>query len=178
MSRGRLFVVCVLGALAGVVPTASAQDGPVWTCRASAAYAELSPLLNTQRIEPVLANGFANRVNSDAAQCETDSTGVQEIQIPEGTGAVVTAEAASASTQIAPEFAAARDQTASANAGIVGTVRVNLGGLVIDVQAVTASARGTCVNGVPQLTSSSRILSIQIADQEPIVIPDAGQGPV
>ena len=38
LSRGRLFVVCVLGAMASVVPTASADTTePLWTCRASAA---------------------------------------------------------------------------------------------------------------------------------------------
>jgi hypothetical protein len=177
MSRGRLFVVCVLGALAGVVPSASAQ-GPVWTCRASAAYAEVNLLLGPQRIEPVLANGSPNRDSPDLPQCATDSTGVQPLNIPPGDSPLIQAEAASASTQIAPEFAAARDQTVSANAGIAETVRVNLGGLVIDVEAITASARGTCVNGVPQLTSSSRILGISIAGQPPIEIPDAGQGPV
>ena len=66
MSRGRLFVVCVLGALAGVVPTASADTLlPAWTCRASAAYAEVNPLLNAQRVEPVLANGIPNRTTPD-----------------------------------------------------------------------------------------------------------------
>lgn len=178
LSRGRLFAVCVLGALAGVVPTASAQEGPVWTCRASAAYAEVNLLLGPQRVEPVLANGNPNRDSPDLPQCATDATGVQPLEIPPGPSPLITAEAASASTQIAPEFAAARDQTVSANAGIAETVRVELGGLVIDVEAITASARGTCVNGVPQLTSSSRILAISIAGQAPIVIPDDGQGPV
>ena len=178
LSRGRLFVVCVLGALAGVVPNASAQDGPGWTCRASAAYAEVNLLLGPQRSEPVLANGNPNRDNPDLPQCATDSTGVQPLEIPSGLSPLITAEAASASTQIAPEFAAAREQTVSANAGIAETVRVTLGTFVIDVEAITASARGTCVNGQPELTSSSKILAISIAGQPPIEIPDAGQGPV
>lgn len=51
MTRARLMVLAALGAFAVLVPTASADTSlPVWTCRASAAYAEVSPLLDPQRI--------------------------------------------------------------------------------------------------------------------------------
>ena len=81
MSRGRLFAVCVLGALAGVVPTASADTTlPVWTCRASAVYAESETILGTQRVEPVLANGFPSRTAPDSEVCATEETGVQDDQ--------------------------------------------------------------------------------------------------
>jgi hypothetical protein len=165
MSRGRLLVVCVLGALASVVPTASADTTlPVWTCRASAVYAEADAILGAQRIEPVLANGFPNRDTPDAASCATQNTGVQNIDIPEGDAPLVSAEAASASTSITPEIAAARDQTVDSDAGIAETVHVNLGGLSIDAEAITAQAHGSCVNGQPVLTSDSTIVSLSIGD--------------
>ena len=164
MSRGRLFVVCFLGALAGVVPTASAQD-PTWTCRASALYAESEALLGTQRVEPVLANGFPSRTAPDTETCATDETGVQNIDLPAGpAGALISAEAASASTTIEPQVAPARNQDVFADAGIVETVRVSLGALTIDAEAVTAEASATCVNGEPVLASDSTIVSLRIGD--------------
>ena len=164
MSRGRLFAVCVLGALAGVVPAASAQ-GPVWTCRASALYAESEALLGTQRVEPVLANGFPSRTAPDADMCATDATGVQNIDLPAGpAGALISAEAASASTTIEPQIAPARNQDVFADAGIAETVRVSLGALTIDAEAVTAEASATCLNGEPVLNSDSTIVSLTIGE--------------
>jgi len=175
MSRGRLFAVCVLGALAGVVPTASADTTlPVWTCRASAVYAESQTLLGTQRVEPVLANGFPSRTAPDSEVCATDETGVQEINLLDEETPLVTAEAASASTSIAPQVGAARDQTVAADAGIAETVRVSLGALTIDAEAITAEADGACVAGEPVLTSDSTIVALSIGDL-PIDILDPSQ---
>ncbi len=173
MSRGRLFVVCVLGALAGVVPTASADTTlPVWTCRASAAYVEVDPLLGDQRVEPVLANGFPDRANPDSEQCASSETGVQNVDIPvsEIGAPLVSLEAASASTAIEPQIRPAREQVASADAGVAETVHIELPGLIIDAEAVTATAEGRCVDGAPQLTGSSEILRLTVNGDE-IVLP-------
>jgi hypothetical protein len=180
LSRGRLFVVCVLGALAGFVPSASADTAlPVWTCRASAAYVEVNPLLAGQRIEPVLANGFPNRNTPDRETCSNDDTGLQTIEIPPNTESpLLTLEAASASTRIAPAIAPARNQTVDADAGIAETVRVTLAGLDVDAEAVTATARGTCVGTTPTLTSSSRILRLSINGTPILDLPQGGQGPL
>jgi hypothetical protein len=165
LSRGRLFVVCVLGALAGVVPTASADTTlPVWTCRASAAYAESEAILGTQRVEPVLANGFPSRTSPDAASCATQNTGVQNIDLFQGEAPLLSAEAASASTAITPEIAAARNQSVSSDAGIAETVHVSLGALTVDAEAVTAEATASCVNGQPVFTSDSTIVALSIGD--------------
>jgi hypothetical protein len=163
-----VLVLSTLAAFGALVPSAGADTAfPVWTCRASAAYVELAPLLGTQRAEPVLANGFPDRVTPDEAQCATSNTGVQDIDIPEDTGPtspspLITLNAASASTAITPPIAAARDQVATAQTGIVGQLKVAIGALVIDAQAVTAQAQGQCVNGVPALTGSSQIAKLTI----------------
>ncbi len=175
MSRGRLFAVCVLGALAGVVPTASADTTlPVWTCRASAVYAEADAILGTQRVEPVLANGFPSRTAPDSEVCSTEETGVQDINLLDEESPLVTAEAASASTSIDPQIAPAREQTASADAGIAETVHVELGALTIDAEAVTAQASGSCVEGQPVLDADSTIVALSIGDT-PIDILDPEQ---
>lgn len=178
MSKGRLFVVCVLGALAGVVPTASADTTlPVWTCRASAAYVEVDPLLGDQRVEPVLANGFPDRAEPDSEQCASSATGVQNVDIPvsEIGAPLLALEAASASTSIDPEIAPAREQIASADAGVAETVRIELPGLIIDAEAVTAEAAGECVDGAPQLTGSSKILSLSINGNDIVLPPGTEQ---
>lgn len=174
MRRG-LFVVCFMGALAGMVPAASADTTlPVWSCRASALYAELSPLLDTQRVEPVLANGFPDRAAPDTAQCASADAGVQDVEIPGGVAEpLVTLQSAYASTTITPQIGAARNQTVAADGGVLEPLRVNIPGLDIVADAVTASADATCVDGTPVLTGSSDILSLSINGTE-ILIPDDG----
>ena len=169
-------MLAALGAFAALVPTAGADTTlPVWTCRASAAYVELAPLLGTQRAEPVLANGFPDRVTPDRAQCAGDATGVQDIAIPAGPAApLITLNAASASTTITPEIAAARDQAVTADAAIVGGTRITLPGLDVQATAVAAEANASCVQGAPVLTGSSRIVSLTI-NGTTIAIPDPGQ---
>lgn len=165
ITRLKLVVLAALGAFAALVPTASADTTlPVWTCRASAAYVEVNPLLDPQRIEPVLANGFPNRLNPDREVCASSDSGVQNIDLPPAgeTGPVISLEAASASTLIDPPIAPAREQTASADAGIAETARIELSGLIIDAEAVTSEAEGTCVDGQPRLTGSSTIASLTI----------------
>lgn len=164
IARPRLMLLAVLGAFAALVPTASADTTlPVWTCRASAAYVELAPLLGTQRAEPVLANGFPDRANPDRAQCAGDATGVQDINIPAAPAApLITLNAASASTTITPEIGAARDQTVAARAAIVGATRVTIPGLDVQATAVQAAADASCVQGAPVLTGSSTIASLTI----------------
>lgn len=170
-------VLAALGAFAALVPTASADtELPVWTCRASAAYVELDPLLGSQRVEPVLANGFPDRDDPDREFCANGDSGVQNVDLPPAGAAapLVSLEAASASTSISPAIGAARDQTATADAGVAETVRIEAGGLVVDAEAVTASAEGTCVDGAPQLTGESTIASLSVNGQT-IIIPQNGE---
>jgi hypothetical protein len=173
ISRARLLALAALGAFATLVPTASADTAlPVWTCRASAAYVELDPLLGPQRVEPVLANGFPNRLTPDREQCAGDATGVQDTNIPGGAGQpLVTLNAASASTTITPAIGAARDQTVAADAAIVGGTQITVGALNIAATAIEAAADASCVAGAPVLTGSSQILSLTINGQT-IAIPN------
>ncbi|CAA9533454.1 MAG: hypothetical protein AVDCRST_MAG67-4502 [uncultured Solirubrobacteraceae bacterium] len=175
-TRPRLIALAALAAFATLVPTASADTAlPVWTCRGSAGYVELNPLLDPQRIEPVLANGSPNRLTPDREFCANADTGVQNIDVPpSGTSPVVSLEAASASTSITPAIAPARTQTATADGGVAETVRVAIPGLTIDAEAVTAEATGRCVNGVPELTGSSRIVSLTV-NSTVIAIPQNGE---
>ena len=177
MSRGRLFVVCVLGALAGVVPSASADTTlPVWTCRASAAYVEVNPLLNDQRVEPVLANGIPNRATPDREACASAAAGVQDVNIPSGGVGepLVTLNAAFANTTITPQIAAARNQSVVSEGGVLEPLQIALPGLVITANAVTAEARASCVAGAPAMTSTSDILSLSINGQEILIPNDDG----
>ena len=179
ITRTSLIVLAALGAFAALVPTASADTTlPVWTCRASAAYVELDPLLGSQRVEPVLANGFPDRENPDTELCATDSAGVQNVDLPPGTGddpaPLVSLEAASASTSIEPPIGPAREQVASADGGVAETVRIELDGLVVDAEAITAEAEGRCVDGAPRLNGASTIVSLRVNDTA-IEIPQNGE---
>ncbi len=172
LTRGRWLMLATLGAFAAIVPSASADTTyPVWTCRASAGYVEINPLLNDDRIEPVLANGVADAAAPDNDQCASQSTGVQTVELPEGSGeaAVLTLEAASASTTITPEVAPARQQAVTADGGVAETVRVNVAGVVIDAEAVTAEATGSCVNGAPVLAGATEIVNLTI-NGTPIIV--------
>jgi hypothetical protein len=172
LTKARWLMLATLGAFAAIVPTASADTTyPVWTCRASAGYVEIAPLLNDDRNERVLANGVADAGAPDNEQCASQSTGVQTVELPEGSGAnaLLTAEAASASTTITPEVAPARQQTVTADGGIAETVRVNVAGVVIDAESVTAEATGSCVNGAPVLTGDTEILNLTI-NGTPIIL--------
>lgn len=173
--RARMLALVTLAMFAAVAPTASADTTePVWTCRASAGYVELSPLLGTRRAEPVLANGFPDRANPDSEQCASADAGVQDVAIPAGDARpLMTLEAASASTRIDPQIAAARDQTASANGGAAETVRIVAGDLTVDARAVTAAAQGRCFEGQPQFTGSSTVVSLSV-NGTTIEIPDNG----
>ena len=174
LSRGRLFVACVVGALAGFVPSASADTGlPVWTCRASAAYVEVNPLLNAQRVEPVLANGIPNRTTPDREVCANAAAGVQDINIPSAAlgDPLITLNAAFANTTITPAIAAARDQTVVSEGGVLEPLQIALPGLAITAEAVTARATASCVAGAPAMSATSDILSLSINGQE-ILLPN------
>ena len=172
----RWIVLATLGALASIVPTASADTtAPNWTCRASAGYAEVEPLLDEQRVEPVLANGFPVRDEPDSQQCASSATGVQDVDVPEGISGdpLLTANAAFASTTIDPEIAAARDQTASA-AGGTADVTITVGAIVIHATVLRADATGTCDGEEPVLSGESTVTSLAIGDVTiPILDPSA-----
>ncbi|HVF78588.1 MAG TPA: hypothetical protein VNA28_09845, partial [Solirubrobacteraceae bacterium] len=163
-TRVRLILLGALGAFGALVPTASADtEYPVWTCRASAGYVELAPLIGTRRAEPVLANGFPDRAAPDTKQCASGATGVQDTQVPAAPAApLLTVAAASASTSITPAIAPARSQVARADAGIVETANISIQGLTVTAAAITSQAEGRCVGGVPQLTGSSKIAKLTI----------------
>jgi hypothetical protein len=176
ISRAGWAFLAALGVCAAVAPTASADTTlPVWTCRASAGYVELDPLLNAQRIEPVLANGFPDRDDPDRELCASADSGVQNVDLPPAGPAapLISLEAASASTDLDPDIAAARDQTVAADGGVAETVRIEIPGLVIDAESVTAQADASCVSGAPVMTGSSTIVSLSV-NGTPITIPQGG----
>jgi hypothetical protein len=166
-------MLATLAGFAAIVPTASADTTyPVWTCRASAGYVELAPLLGTQRAEPVLANGFPDRVDSDSDQCATADTGVQDTDFPPNSiTPLLTLQAASASTSITPEISPARSQVATADAGIAETVHVGIPGLIVDAEAITSTSEGRCVGETPQLTGSSKVVKLTINGNTVLDIP-------
>lgn len=178
--RTRLVVLAALGTLAALVPTASADTTlPVWSCRGSAGYVEVGGLLGPQRVEPVLANGFPDRVTPDTGQCASSTTGANDVNVP-GTGAGANAtppvnlSAAFANTTIAPQIAAARDQTATANGGVTNAT-ITLGALVVNATAITAHAQGTCTTAAtptPSFTGTSTVASLSVTGVPLITITD------
>jgi hypothetical protein len=158
----------------GLVSTAAADtNAPVWTCRASLAYVELNGM---QRIEPVVANGNPNDIaNPDRAQCVDADAGFPFIALPPGAVSdpgQIQLQAPYARTTIVPELGNARDQKAHAEAGaaslhvVDGTSTVQIG-----VDAVQATADGSCVHGKPALTGSSLVAGLTLGGMQ-IPIPD------
>jgi hypothetical protein len=162
LTRASRLVICAIGAFAVVVPTASADTAnPVWTCRASAAYVEaplLDPALGT-RVEPIVANGLADRDIPDRAQCANADQGVPLVTVAPP---LLTLQAPFARTNIAPELGAARDQTATATGGVVDPATIDLGGLVVTAQGVSSQARASCNATTPQLTGSSTVVALTV----------------
>lgn len=166
-TRGTLGVLGVLGALF-VVPAPADADTtlPTWTCRASAAYAELDLLVGTTRVEPVLANGFPDRVTPDRETCASAATGVQDTDVPAG-APILTLNAASARTELNPAIGAARDQDVLAEGGVANGTTVNIAGLTITADAVRAQVTGDCVGTTPTFVSESDVVDLQV-DGTPI----------
>jgi hypothetical protein len=164
-------MLATLGLFAAITPQASAQTpAPVWTCRASAAYIE-TPLLNTTRVEPFLANGFPDSESPDTTQCASSNTGVHDIPVL-GSDPLITASAAFASTSIDPTIPVPSIQTVAASGG-VADVTITIGALVITAQAVKADASASCVGGVPTLTGSSTFVNLRL-NGTPIELPSEG----
>ena len=177
ISRARLLVLAGLAAFAAIVPTASADTTlPTWTCRGSAGYLEVEPLLNEQRVEPVLANGFPVRDEPDSEQCASSAAGVQDVEVPENAPTpLLRTDDAFANTTITPQIGAARIQTASAAGGSTDTT-ITLGTLAINATVLRADATGTCSGTTPVLTAESTVASLQIgAAVIPILNPTAPQ---
>lgn len=173
MNTWMKLALAALGAFGAIVPTASADTtSPVWTCRASAAYAELVPLLGTQRVEPVLANGFADTATPDREQCAGADAGVTTTTLPPGPPAAlqVSVQAAFARTAIQPVLGAARDQSVTATGGVTDDVNITAGGLNVSVRAATSQAQAGCQGTVPTLTGSSTVAQVTV-NGTPINIP-------
>lgn len=161
----RRLTLCALGAFLVLVPSASADTtNPVWTCRASAGYVEIDPLLDSLRVEPIQANGFPDRLTPDRAQCAKADQGVPAVTVPLAPAPpLLTLQAPFARTNIVPELGAARDQTASATGGVTDPVTIDLSpGLVISATGVSSQAQASCVAGAPQLTGSSTVVQLTI----------------
>ena len=177
-TRARWLVLTTLCIFGTIVPTASADTGlPVWTCRASAAYVEVDPVLSDQRVEPVLANGFANSTDPDNAQCNSTDSGFNNVNIIPTPGTpLVDLTAAFARTSIMPELGPAREQRVT-SAGGVSTTTIIVGGITIQVDSAEASAAASCTgvapNRLPTLTGRSAVVDLRI-NGIPVVIPANG----
>jgi len=146
-------------------------SAPVWTCRASLAYLELNGM---QRIEPVVANGNPNDItNPDRSQCVDDDEGFPFIQLPPGGSASgeIDLQAPFAKTTIDPDLGNARDQTIHSEAGAASAHIVSGGTVQIGVDAIQATADGSCVSGKPKLTGSSLVAGLTLGGMQ-IPIPD------
>ncbi|HUR84501.1 MAG TPA: hypothetical protein VMY78_04090 [Solirubrobacteraceae bacterium] len=175
--RARWLVLATLGMFATLVPAASADTGlPLWTCRGSAGYIELDPLLGPQRIEPVVANGFADRDAPDAPQCTTQTQGVPDITLPPPAagapdGLSVRLQAPFARTTINPQVGFARDQDVTATGGVVDPLTITIGGFTITANAVSAEASADCSGTTPVLRGSSTVVELSIDGGPPITLP-------
>jgi len=165
-------MLATLSLFAAIVPQASAQEpAPVWTCRASAAYVETS-LLETTRVEPVIANGFPSSTNPDTPQCASADTGVQDIPVL-GSSPLVVASGAFASTSIQPAVPVPSIQTVASSGG-VADITITIGTAVITAQAIKADATANCVGTTPTLSGSSTFVNLRL-NGTPIELPANGQ---
>lgn len=175
----------ILGALAcaactslWLVPVSQADTSdPVWTCRGSLGYLFAPGQDPPNRLEPVVANGGTSTDPNtiERPQCADDEAGFPEIVIggePDDPGRIMV-QAPFARAGIDPDIAAARDQTAS---GAGGAAKVMIsdaeGDFSITADVTDANATGRCVNGVPTLEASSRVVNLAI-NGTPIPLEDA-----
>ena len=148
-------MVSAAAAAALAVLAAPAAAAETSTCRASAARAEV-PSLKID-VEPV-------RANAPGTPCTSQSAST----VAQTTIGPVTADAVGAFTS--------RTATVASALASVSNPKVDLGGLVVEAQAVDASATATCTNGASKLTGASRVVGLTINGQSVQVPP--GDAPV
>jgi hypothetical protein len=171
-------MVLATGAFLGLVPASQADTSdPVWTCRASLGYLFAPGQDPPNRLEPVVANGGTSTDpnNIERPQCVDDEAGFPEIEIgggPDDPGRLAI-QAPFARTQIEPNLGPARDQNVSA-AG--GAAKVSLsdadGSFTLTADVTDANGTASCVNGVPTLAATSRVVNLAINGM-PLPLEDA-----
>ncbi len=144
-------LVAVSAVVAVMAPGGVAQAQTTsshFSCRASAAYAAGLG----QRTEPLAANASSRFcANDDAGPTNVDLTvGPARLQV-----------SGLAKTDISPEFGATRDQAARAD-GSAETVRLQVGGLVLETDRAQATATAACVGGSPVLSSSGDVGNVRL----------------
>jgi hypothetical protein len=152
MSKGllRLLVMAAVAMVAAAVAApAMAAPGDAFSCRATAASIAL---LGGAPLEPVVANNpqdpcrSEDKSNADPTQAGTASVG------------------------------ALQAQTVAADDGVIASARaadlvVNLGGVLVGVEGINATAAYSCSTGTPVGTSSSNVAKVTILGGE-INLPD------
>lgn len=160
-----LGAVALTGALAPAIAQADTTT-PTWNCRASIAYVTLTNMLppQLQRIEPFAANGNpTDAAHPDRPVCADDDQAVPHISTP-AAPIKIDADVIRAVTQLDPDIAAARDQTATAGVSAADAT-INLNGVVIEVGAILSTATVKCVSGTPVFTSFSNVAKISVNGQ-------------
>jgi hypothetical protein len=152
----------VLGAGAGTAAviggagSAAGADPPVaaWNCYASPINLSIG---GTPRIDPIHAGG---------SPCTAQQQGIGDIagalMVPPD---LLTADTLSATTTLDPSNVLSYQQTATAD-GTIENLHLQLppggGGLDLTIQVAVSDATGTCANGEPRLTGTSRLVGITI----------------
>jgi hypothetical protein len=127
---------------------------PRWMCRSSVARIQVSNLL---RLEPVVAN------TAPQANCANDLEGVNTLNLGSASVGGIQVEAASAQTTLAPLNVDTMFQTATSDTD-TGQVTITTadGKTVLEVDAATSHASGSCVNGSPSIAGETHVVNVNL----------------
>lgn len=165
--RARRTLVAVTLALAALValaaPRAADAATPSWQCRASVLYVSLA---GQSAVEPILANGIkgsAPGATFDKPSCTSDEQGAGD------TGAAIplvsqlaAITALKAKTTITPQTGTTNAQTVTAES-TTASIELPIGGALLSVGAVKATATAVCKGGVPDFQGSSVLTDVKLA---------------
>src|SRR5436305_1677313 len=177
----RIRLLIALGLALGVYFAVTAQPGvghptsnavpPHWSCRASAIWAHLAGNGGSGHVEPGAANGDAT-FGTDSDQCQSDDALFPNptVNLGNDSGGAV-AQAPFAQTRICStvqtktcvtDFSYQEKVTSSAG---VSQVTLSGSGHSMSATVVRADAAGSCQNGQPVLSGSSKVADLSIDGQ-------------
>lgn len=162
-----LVATALTSAFAAAAPAAADTSAPTWNCRASVV--QLFGASPEPRFEPLVAHGDGT-TGADRASCADDQAGMPSV---DGGAGSFHAQGPFAATDVTPDIAATRDQTATAGSTTADVVLKSPDGAhSLTIRALYSQAKARCVNGAPQLTGASQVVGFA-ADGQAVPVDDA-----
>ncbi|MEX2197050.1 MAG: calcium-binding protein [Thermoleophilaceae bacterium] len=139
-------------------------SAPVWECRASAAYLN-APGADPGRLEPVVANGGTSPDTIQRAQCVDDDAGLPHLELGDPGAGSISVDGVYARTRVDPDLEDdTRVQTTDSAGGVARvSIRSADGTVIVGADVTEADATASCVNGVPTLSGTSRVVNLTVA---------------